>query len=261
MKDGRSRLRELARLHQVFSVAEAAEILKLPRRATARRLAHWNEQGWVSRLRRGLYVVVPIDADPSKSAVADPWVVLAKVFEPCYIGGWSACEHWGLTEQMFRAIIVITSRRVEPRRGELAGVPYIAKRVARKNLFGTARVWRDQTPVDVSDPHRTLVDILDAPALGGGGRHIAQVVAAYFRSEHRKDRQLLAYVRRLGNRSVYKRLGFLVEALDIQAANVVSQCMRNLSAGYSRLDPDGPMKGRLLRRWRLLVNVEVEPTQ
>lgn len=35
-------------------------------------------------------------------------------------------------------------------------------------LFGTVLVWRGQARVAVSDPSRTIVDVLDDPRLGGG---------------------------------------------------------------------------------------------
>jgi len=34
--------------------------------------------------------------------------------------------------------------------------------------------------VDVSDVHRTIVDMLDDPSSGGGIRHVAECLSAYF---------------------------------------------------------------------------------
>jgi len=153
--------------------------------------------------------------------------------------------------------VVITARPVRPRRGEIGGVRYLARVVAPARLFGTRRVWRDQTPVDVSDPSRTVIDILDVPALGGGIRHVAQVVRAYFASEHRNDKHLVEYGQRLGNQTVFKRLGFLAERLAIEAPDLLAECRRARTAGYARLDPSGPARGRLTSRWGLQLNVEV----
>jgi len=256
-----SNRRQLEELHRatrgILTVAEAARILRIERTAAARLLAHWGAQGWIQRVRRGLYVLVPLGAAGRVGVVADPWILATRAFAPCYIGGWSACEHWDFTEQIFREVVVITSRPVRPRRGTIGGTAYLARVVASKHLFGTRRVWRDQTPVDVSDPSRTIVDVLDVPALGGGIRHVGEVVRAYFASEHRDDRQLVAYGRRLGNHTVFKRLGFLVERLGIEAADLLVECRSARSAGYTRLDPSGPARGRLLRRWGLRLNVEV----
>jgi len=64
----------------------------------------------LSRIRRGLYVAVPLDARRSGEWVEDAWVVADRVFSPCYIGGWSACEYWDLTDQVFRTILVVAHR-------------------------------------------------------------------------------------------------------------------------------------------------------
>jgi predicted transcriptional regulator of viral defense system len=243
-----------------FTVREAAAWLRLSSLEASRRLARWRAQGWVTRVRRGLYTPVPLGATAA-SWSADAWAVLARAFAPCYVGGWSAAEHWGLTEQLFTATVVFTTRDARPREGVLTSVQYVARRIPERRLFGTRRVWRDRVPVSVSDPARTLVDVLDDPRLGGGARHVAEMVRAYLSSDHRDDRVLLDYAHRLGNRTVFKRLGYLVEALGDRTQVVIGECQRNLSEGYSLLDPSGPHRGRLVRRWRLRVNATVARTR
>ena len=49
------------------------------------------------------------------------------------------------------------------------------------------------------------------------------MVRAYFTSEHRDDRRLVEYGRRLGNQTVFKRLGFLVERLGIEAPDLLAE--------------------------------------
>ena len=65
----------------------------------------------------------------------------------------------------------------------------------------------------VSDVHRTVVDMLDDPAVGGGIQHVADCLAAYLRRGDRDDEKLIEYAARLGNGAVFKRLGFLAERL------------------------------------------------
>ena len=74
-------------------------------------------------------------------------------------------------------------------------------------MFGARPTWRDQTRANVSDPSRTLVDVLENPSMGGGIRHVVHVMGAYFKEEHRGDELLSAYVAQPGNRVVFKRLG------------------------------------------------------
>ena len=113
--------------------------------------------------------------------------------------------------------------------------------------------------MDVSDPTRTLVDVLDSPELGGGIRHVAEVLEAYCDSEHLDESLFLEYAGRLGNRTVFKRLGYLIEALGIEATELVRECRERMSSGMSLLDPSLPRRGPSRRRWNLRLNATVLP--
>lgn len=240
-----------------FTAPEAAAMLSLDVNRARRLLAYLADRGWLTRIRRGLYAPTPLEADDPQSWQEDPWILAERTFAPCYIGGWSACEHWGLTDQVFREIMVISGRHVRHRHIVIQGVPYRIKVRSPDMLFGTRTVWRGRVHVAVSDPHRTIVDILDDPSLAGGMRHVAEVVQTYFSGEQRHDDRLLEYAERLGNRSVFKRLGYLIEALQIDAPELRQACLQRQSAGITALDPTSPTRGHILRRWNLRVNVAV----
>ena len=53
-------------------------------------------------------VPVPVEALSTDRAVEDAWVLVPTSFWlPQPIGGWSAAEHWDLTEQIFRDVCVL----------------------------------------------------------------------------------------------------------------------------------------------------------
>ena len=201
-----------------------------------------------------MYVAVPLDARRSGEWVEDPWVVADRLFHPCYVGGWSACEHWDLTEQTFRTLLVVTAHRVRDRDEVIQGMPFHLTVRSEVAIFGTVPVWRGQNKVAVSDPSRTVIDVLDDPSLGGGIRTLAEVLDEYFRSEHRDDRLLVDYGDRLGNRAVFKRLGYLLERSRVGAPALVEACLARRSSGLAKLDPAAKGPGRILRRWGLRVN-------
>ena len=251
----RSHLEELHRLGGAFTVAQAAELLDIDRARASRLLGYLARRGWLSRVRRGLYVAVPLDARQSGEWIEDPWIVADRVFAPCYIGGWSACEHWDLTEQVFRTALVVTAKRVREREVEIQGIPFRLTVRSEEALFGTVAVWRGQGRVAVSDPSRTMVDILDDPSLGGGIRTVVDVLGEYMTSQHRNDRLLIEYADRLDNRAVFKRLGYLIERLGIEADSLLAACRERRSAGVVALDPSVKARGQIVRRWGLRANV------
>jgi len=73
----------------------------------------------MSRVRRGLYVSVPLESRTADMPLEDPWLVADRLFSPCYIGGWSAAEYFGLTEQIFSTIIVMTVQKPRSRRPDI----------------------------------------------------------------------------------------------------------------------------------------------
>jgi len=83
--------------------------------------------------------------------------------------------------------------------------------------------------MDVSDPTRTIIDLMDDPRLGGGIKHVSDILTNYLKSEEKNPKQLLEYGDRLGNRTVFKRLGFLVSRLAPQEKELQNSCRERLS--------------------------------
>lgn len=251
----------LARLHQIdgpFTADDAASALQVPRQRAQRLVRYLADRGWLARVRRGVYVAVPLSASVPEEWRADLWRAAAQAYSPCYIAGWSACEHWGLTEQIFRDLMVVSARRIGFRKGEIQGTPMRIKVVDSARLFGTVGVWRGSERVDVSDPSRTIVDLLDDPSMGGGIRHVAEVLEEYFDGAHRDEELLLDYCERFGNRSVYKRLGYLLEALGLDEVGLIAICRERMSSGVVPLDPGIDAPGTRDSSWNLRVNARID---
>ena len=85
------------------------------------------------------------------------------------------------------------------------------KHVRETAMFGTKGVWRGRVKVDVSDPARTIVDMLDDPAIGGGIRHVSDCLGAFLNEAGTAPEALIATAERFDNGAVFKRLGFLLE--------------------------------------------------
>lgn len=253
--ENRRRLELLHRqLQGPFAVAEAAKLWTLDETASRHLLAYLAGRGWLSRVRRDTYVTVPLGAGAPGEWRGDPWVVAAQAFAPCYLGGWTACEYWDLTEQIFRDIVVITSHKVAPLEQEIQGTKFKIKVVGAKKLFGFKREWRGQVQVPVSDPSRTMVDLMDDPSLGGGMRNCSQMLRTYFSGKMRNDAEIVDYATRAGNRTAFKRFGYVLESLKVDAPAITEACKKGMSAGISLLDPGMKPEGKILKRWNLRLN-------
>jgi len=242
----------------IIAVTGAADALGLSSRAAALKLAAMARRGWLRRARRGLYLILPLEAEPGRPAVAeDPWLVAREAFSPCYIGGWSAAEHLGLTEQLFRSTLVMTAAPVRGRTITLLGHEYRLFRVPQAQVTDIPLVWRGGQQIAVSDRERTLLDCLQHPMLAGGIRHLADMMREYGQIPERNFPKLVAEAQQRDSGAVWKRLGYLAEVLWPEESGVAEAAQTRLSAGNIKLDPDVRTKGRLSRRWRLWINIPV----
>lgn len=215
------------------------------------------QQGWVTRIKRGVYMPLPLAVSSAEQWTEDPWVLATVLYAPCYIGGWSACEHWGLTEQMFHKTMVFTTRPVREHAQSVLGVEFKIKTIKQDRLFGTTMEWKEQTKVQLSDANRTIIDLMDDPLTGGGFLQAIDVFKNYMRSNLKKSDVLSEYATRLGNRALFKRLGYLCELLFPNETELIGIAQRNISSGYSKLDSAGPAVGAHVRKWGLIINCQV----
>lgn len=249
---GRAQLqRVLAASGDVIQIADVEEALALSRVEAAKRLARWREQGWLNRVGTGAYVPAAIDTLGSERVLDDAWVLVPALFAPAYIGGRTAAEHWDLTEQIFKDIVVITGQALRTKQQKRHGFDFTLKHLQTEKIFGTKTVWRHHSKVLVSDVHRTVIDMLDDPAIGGGIQQVADCLNAYFKRPDRCDPKLIEYADQLGNGAVFKRLGFLSERRD-GGGTLAAQCRMRLTTGNAKLDPALECK-RLISKWRLLI--------
>jgi predicted transcriptional regulator of viral defense system len=247
---GRERLAAvLRRGGDLITVDDAIAVLGIDRTRAAKLLARWQEQGWLRRVRRGLYAVVPLTSRKDEQIIEDLWTVVPELFNPGYVGGASAAQHWDLTEQLFRTIFVFTARPVRKSAQTIQGTPFAVKHLAAPKIFGTRTLWRGRIKLQISDPARTIIDMMDDPRVGGGINHAADCLKAYLAREDADTRLLISYAERLGNGAVFKRLGFLVESIG-GPVSLTDACAAHLTQGAVSLDPAQP-SSRFLTRWRL----------
>ncbi len=236
---------------EVVSIDATAKTLDLGRTEAAKLLSRWGKQGWLRRIGQGLYVPVPLDLAGSEQVVEDPWVLVPTLFGQCYIGGWTAAHYWDLTEQLFNETFVFTTRRISAKRVTAQGVGFQLHHIGQKRLFGLKSVWRGSKRVSLSDPARTLIDMLAMPDVGGGIDHVADCLAAHLKAPTYDGDLLIRTAEQFGNGAIFKRLGFLAET-HLRNVDLARACRARLTQGYTQFDP-ALTASHLHTAWRLWV--------
>lgn len=89
----------------VFTGKEAQELLGLP--ASPRLLlSRLERKGWVKRLERGRYLLIPLEAGPERLWSEDAALVAMTLAPEGALAYWSAIRHWGWTEQLPRTVFI-----------------------------------------------------------------------------------------------------------------------------------------------------------
>jgi predicted transcriptional regulator of viral defense system len=233
--------------------SDVMSALGVSRQKASGLLAGWNRQGVIRRVAQGLYVPISPFALGQTQVLENPWVLVPELYEPGYVGGWSALEYWGLTEQLFRSVCVLTNKRTSYGNNIHQGIGFYVKYIPLKKLYGTKTLWQDGAKIQISDPHKTILDIVDDPNLGAGLQHTIDCLVEYksMNSEPGDQRLLLDYAQQAKTGASFKKLGYLAEKLEY-GRKFVDECQKNLSKGYAYLDKTS-QRNKLVTRWRLWV--------
>ncbi len=232
---------------------DVMRVLGVSRQKASGLLAGWNRQGAIRRVAQGLYVSISPFELGQTQVLENPWVLIPELYEPGYVGGWSALEYWGMTEQLFRSVCVLTNKRTSYGNIIHQGIGFYVKYMPLAKLYGTKTLWQDGAKIQISDPHKTILDVIDNPDLGAGLQHTLDCMLEYKSKNSKPDdrRLLLDYAYQAKNGALFKKLGYLAEKLEFGRA-FVDECKKNLSKGHTYLDKTSK-RNKLVTRWRLWV--------
>ena len=141
----------------------------------------------------------------------------------------------------------------------MAGVQYWFVMIRASRFFGLTSRAVDGQPVQVTDREKTIVDAADRPDLCGGIGQLAETLRGHWAEV--EWARLDEYLARFASGAVYKRLGYLVEALELpipERAARLTAWQSRLTAGIALLDPGEQASGAARRHWRIRDNIGLE---
>ena len=240
----------------IFSVEQAQRFWGDPS-YTANVLARLEQKGWIYRLERGTYMLVPLEAGPDREWSESALVIAGHLIHPAAVACWSALNYWTLTEQVPRSVFVQSTNRKHQSHKEVLGMTFRFVTVVEAKFFGRTERSVGGQSFYVTDREKTLLDASDRPDLSGGAAQLAQALRAGW--EDLDWDRLDQYLERWPTRSAVKRLGYLVETLGLPVPDLedrLARWRRSLSTGIALMEPGQDEDvGPIVTRWRLRVNV------
>ena len=241
----------------IFSISDVKEITGLAAKSARNFVGTLVQRGIVTRLKAGLFILVPFELGHEREYLGNPYVVARELAgaRDYYLSHASAMDLHGMVTQPQLVVYVTTPRAT--RAQTILGTEFRFVRCKPEHLFGVAEHWVDKTEkVLVSDPERTVIDGLKQPEYCGGFTEVAK--AFWMRRREMNVERLVDYALRLDVGAVIRRLGFLLEGYGIDAPGELGRLRGRLTATYQLLDPTLPPEGRRSARWRIRVNVAPE---
>lgn len=219
-------------------------------------LGRLEASGWIRRLERGTYVIVPLEAGPERAWSESALVIASHLIQPSAIAYWSALHYWQMTEHRPNTVFVQSTSRKHNRAKEILGVSYRFVTVVASKFFGLTERSLGGQRLTVTDREKTLVDAADRPDLSGGIALLARALRTAWSDLHHG--KLEDYLYRWPTGSPLKRIGYLVETMNLplpDGSHRLDRWRNALASGIVDLEPGRPAEGRITTRWGLRLNV------
>ncbi len=238
----------------VFTTAEARAALADQDRDVNKLLYRLARKRWLLRLEKGKYLLLPLEAGTEGLYTIHEFVIAAHLVEPYAVAYASAFAFHGLFDLVPDTVLVATTRRKADVVVEKLGLRFRFVTLTPHKFFGIEAVNIEDHPVRITTPSKTLVDGLDRPELCGGIGEVMKGVYRYATDDADWER-VTSDAQRLGNRTVFKRLGYLVELMGIEVDDWLHRWREEISAGETLLDPRYGDRGAYDSEWNLRLNV------
>ncbi len=251
---GSSLLTEMSRQgKRIFTFEDAAKVHGGSGGGLHKSMFTLVKRGWLQRIEKGKYLILPFEAGREGEWTEHEFVIASHLIAPYYVGFRSALNYYGYTEQVSRTVFVASTKRKLKPAIEISGVTYRFVCLKENKFFGATQAVVDGNSVNISDREKTIVDCLDLQKYSGGIVEVAKAIS--FGRDELDFPKMSEYALRNGNRAVSKRLGYLLDRLDIKADKAISILRESLGNNYTRLDTLADPQGQHNRRWRVIVNV------
>lgn len=243
------------RQQPIFSLRDVVAITGLTPASARSLVAKAEARGLITRLKPGLFNLVPFERGRDTEHVSDPYLIARELVgdAPYYISHGSALELHRMVTQPRLSITVSCIKRLRPQ--DIHGYDFRFIQISDDRLFGITDFWiTPEELVKVSDSERTIIDGLNLPQHAGGVADVAK--GMWMKRDALDVPRLIDYALRLDVGAVIRRLGYLLELYGLADRQRLEALRIKLTPTFQRLDPLLANEGPMLTRWRLRLNID-----
>lgn len=225
---------EYLKKYPVFNITTLQNKLDKGRGYTKLYLHRLKTRGYIHEIERNKY-----------TTYEDAFLIAPHIAWPSYISCWSALNYHNLTEQIPHIISIITTKSKKPIKFGNMEINFI--NINKKNFFGYERIKYNNFDIFIANAEKSIID--SALLRKVSFSEIMEIISRNI-SRIRID-MFLQYLKRIGNKSLIKRCGYLFEA---QGKDYYKKWVNSIDATYIPLDYSRKAKGKKNKKWRLIIN-------
>ena len=237
--------------YTVFTIKDARAALDIDDAGLRKLLHRLSRKGWLKRLVRGKYLIIPLEAGPEAQWVEHEYLIAASLAEPYYLAYATPLQYYGYSDRPLDPVIIAVTRRKRP--VVIGGLTYRFALVKPHKFFGYQSISLLDQTVQMAEREKAVADAFDRPELVGGVLEAAK--GLYFGKEELDWEKLTAYSLKLENQTAMRRLGYWMELLALGDERLLSRLESNTGHSYALLEPAGIAAGSHNARWRLIINI------
>ncbi len=209
-------------------------------------LSRLQKKGWITRLKRGRYLI----NTPKGAESSDYFTLSLNIFNG-YLGFSSALYIYGAMDEMPSTVYVCTVDRTATRIVQKTEIKAVA-------LGDRATGMTYLKNYFVSSKPKTLYDCFYMPEFAGG---YSNILAAVERLGLNEDewKTFFFYVKRFGNPSFCRKVGFLLELLSIKTTAAIPPWLLNdLNVGKQIAKIGKGNEGKFNKKWKIVNYISEE---
>lgn len=189
-------------------------------------IADLMEEGWLVRVGKGLYQLLPARTGLNAFPMGDKFVVGCQAFPGSFIAFGSAAEYHGLTTQVFPKMILANLKKNGLEK--LGNLRLQLIKINTENYVGFEQLNRGPN-VQMATKERTIIDCINRPDLSGGISDIKEILE---RGRKQIDTEkLIDYLASYNSKSLITKVGYLLEYFDYDLNEKTISKLRSQSQG------------------------------
>jgi predicted transcriptional regulator of viral defense system len=213
----------------------------------------------IARLKPGKYIIIPQELGRSDTYIGNWYVVVREIVKSpdYYVSHYSAMDIHNMISHPLTKVYISTPKQEYKKHRKVGNVTFEFIYINPNYIWGIENNWVTKSEqVRVSNIERTIIDCLYNPKFCGG---VLEVVKGLWAQKDKIDfEKLQRYALKFDKINVIKRIGYILEVLDLVPSEMLNKLRNKINEKYYKLDPLLSTDETCKNSWKIIANISPE---